>query len=177
MLAAHNFPHTIDRFLSAGECAAAILLAETAGFGGATVRTKSGNHALPHIRNNDRAMVPAGPWRELLWGRLLTIALPELDGEHAVGLPEELRFYRYRSGQRFKMHKDGPWNEAGLTSKLTFLVFLNEDFDGGGTDFRGSVVQPATGMALLFPHATWHEGMTVTAGTKYVLRSDILYSI
>lgn len=35
---------------------------------------------------------------------------------------------------------------------------------------------PRAGSALLFIHDTWHEGAAVTAGTKYVLRSDVLYA-
>ena len=73
------------------------------------------------------------------------------------------------------MHKDGPTLENGLRSELTLLVYLNEGFEGGETDFRDFAIRPATGMALLFIHDTWHEGAEVTAGTKYVLRSDVMY--
>ncbi|KRC27429.1 hypothetical protein ASE31_17940 [Acidovorax sp. Root217] len=131
---------------------------------------------MPLVRNNDRVMVESAAWVALLWQRLQGVALPLLDGEEAQGLPKELRFYRYAPGQRFKMHKDGPWTEAGMTSRLTLLVYLNAGFAGGDTDFRDFVVQPATGAALLFIHDTWHEGQAVTEGTKYVLRSDVLYA-
>lgn len=73
------------------------------------------------------------------------------------------------------MHKDGPWREEGLESRLTFLAYPNEGFEGGETDFRNFKVQPQTGMAVLFVHDTWHEGVEVRSGQKYVLRSDVLY--
>lgn len=73
------------------------------------------------------------------------------------------------------MHKDGPWHENGLSSQLTLLVYLNDDFSGGNTDFRDFQVAPVPGTALLFIHDTWHEGSAVMQGTKYVLRSDVLY--
>lgn len=37
------------------------------------------------------------------------------------------------------------------------------------------MIAPRRGRALLFQHMVLHEGRTVTAGTKYVLRSDIFY--
>ncbi len=36
-------------------------------------------------------------------------------------------------------------------------------------------VQPRAGMALVFKHAILHEGSSVVAGTKYVLRTDVMY--
>lgn len=167
---------SIPGFLSVGECDELIALAEREGFEAAGVRTAGGPKAMPLVRNNDRVLVESAAWVALLWQRLQGVALPLLGGEAAQGLPRGLRFYRYAPGQRFKMHKDGPWTESGMTSRLTMLVYLNAGFAGGDTDFRDFVVQPATGPALLFVHDTWHEGRAVTEGTKYVLRSDVLYA-
>ena len=102
-------------------------------------------------------------------------AIPVLDGQTARGLPKDFRFYKYTAGQRFKMHKDGAWTEGGHTSKLTLLVYLNEGFEGGSTDFHDVSITPRTGDALFFIHNTWHEGAAVSAGVKYVLRSDVLF--
>ena len=103
-------------------------------------------------------------WASRIWSRLSTVALPVLEGEQAVGLPKDLRFYKYVNGQRFKMHKDGPWTEDGISSRLTFLIYLNDDFLGGATDFRDFSVSPKTGSALLFIHDTWHEVTSITEG-------------
>lgn len=169
---------TIANFLSQAECEELIGMAESHGFEAASVRTQAGPELMTKIRNNQRVMLSIPGWQERLWSRLSAAGLPVLDGNgEAVGLPADLRFYKYSAGERFKMHKDGPWIEGGLTSKMTFLVYLNTDFKGGRTDFRDFVVQPRTGMALLFIHDTWHEGERVDSGTKYVLRSDVLYAV
>ena len=57
------------------------------------------------------------------------------------------------------------------------MVYLNEGFAGGETRFHDYEVDvvPRTGMALLFQHRVLHEGCVVTTGTKYVLRSDVMY--
>ena len=36
-------------------------------------------------------------------------------------------------------------------------------------------IEPRTGMALLFQHPIVHEGSEVTAGVKYVVRTDLMY--
>lgn len=166
---------SIPSFLDGGECAQLIGLAEASGFAAAGVRTDAGQKAMPTVRNNERTLVEAPAWVDALWHRLSRVVLPALHGESPAGLPKDLRFYKYSPGQRFKMHKDGPWTERGLTSRLTFLVYLNDGFVGGETDFRDFKVAPRAGQALLFIHDTWHEGAAVTDGVKYVLRSDVLY--
>jgi hypothetical protein len=52
---------------------------------------------------------------------------------------------------------------------------LNEGFDGGETEFEAQSIVPKTGHALLFEHRLRHQGAEVTAGTKYVLRSDVMF--
>ncbi|TZG08017.1 hypothetical protein FZC30_17290 [Comamonas thiooxydans] len=130
---------------------------------------------MPNVRNNDRTTLEDPVWVNFLWRRFASAALPQIENELPVGLPKDLRFYKYTQGQRFKMHKDGPWKEDGLTSHLTFLVYLNDGFSGGETDFRDFKISPKAGDALLFIHDTWHEGAAVTSGVKYVLRSDVMY--
>ena len=55
------------------------------------------------------------------------------------------------------------------------MIYLNEDFEGGFTDFSSFRVYPVEGMALCFQHQMSHEGATVTRGLKYVLRTDVMY--
>jgi len=167
---------SIPGLMTPGECAELIALAERSGFDAASVRTEAGQQAMPRVRNNERTIIGDSPWPARLWQRLQSIELPVIGDERAVGLPRSLRFYKYGPGQRFKMHKDGPWREDGLVSQLTLLVYLNDGFTGGCTDFRSFTVQPEAGSALLFLHDTWHEGAAVNEGVKYVLRSDVLYA-
>jgi predicted 2-oxoglutarate/Fe(II)-dependent dioxygenase YbiX len=175
LIAHSDHVYSIDSFLTVAQCDALITDAESQGFGMAGVRTTAGQKMMPNIRNNERAQYPSEPWVALLWEYLSKVQLPTLDGQAAIGLPKDIRFYKYSEGQRFKMHKDGNWVEGGLTSKLTLLVYLNNDFEGGETDFRDFKISPKKGTAVLFVHDTWHEGARVTHGVKYIARSDVLY--
>jgi predicted 2-oxoglutarate/Fe(II)-dependent dioxygenase YbiX len=179
MPAALTSPHPdvylIPEFVSVDECNDLIAVAQAHGFEAADVRTREGSRAMPMIRNNQRAMFKSPEWVALLWQRLALYDLPQVDGQHAVCLPEHLRFYRYDPGQRFKMHKDGPWTEHDRYSQLTMLVYLNDGFVGGQTKFKEYEYTPRTGDCLLFVHQLWHEGAAVIEGAKYVLRSDVMY--
>jgi prolyl 4-hydroxylase len=96
-----------------------------------------------------------------------------------VGVFCPLRVYRYERGQRFGLHHDQSYSrEDGARSLLTLMVYLNDDFVGGETDFpeQRRRVSPAAGTALWFQHMLLHAGRAVESGVKYVLRSDVLYA-
>ena len=64
-----------------------------------------------------------------------------------------------------------------MRSLVTLAFYLNDDFEGGETDFPelGKRIAPRRGRALLFQHRILHEAMAVRAGAKLVLRTDVLY--
>lgn len=173
----------IPGFLSAEESRALVEHSEAHGYAEAGV----GEHQqrIEMIRNNDRIVQFDPTWAGDFESRLLSLELPVLDGQSAIGFTRCWRFYRYGPTQRFKSHKDGAVEERGLRSRLTFMIYLNDDFEGGSTRFRRNGrdvgepaldVRPEAGKALLFVHERWHEGTLVTKGMKYALRTDILYA-
>lgn len=106
--------------------------------------------------------------------------LPEhLEQGELMGLRPNLRFVRYRAGHRSAIHADAV-QQIGpqMRSALTLLLFLNDDFEGGHTEFPElqRMVAPQRGRALVFPQELAHQGMPVSGGTKYVLRCDVAYS-
>lgn len=180
--------YTVAGVLTPAQCAALVARAEGIGFEPAAVRTAEGPKMMAHIRNNDRVVLRDEALATALWTRLQAV-LPVLDGAAATGIDPLWRFYRYVPGQQFKRHRDGAvTSEAGERSKLSFLVYLNDDCEGGATLFRDTPavpggpapaplhIAPATGHALLFRHECWHEGTPVRQGRKYVLRSDVFYA-
>jgi predicted 2-oxoglutarate/Fe(II)-dependent dioxygenase YbiX len=179
---------TLDDIYSTLECRAMVERAENLGFTAATVSLAGGAQAMPGVRNNDRVKFDDADLAAQLWARLETSVPATLEGWRAVGLNERFAVYRYDPGQRFKRHQDGVVRtDTGEESRFTVLVYLNDECEGGETIFSdvdrssGQVrfletpVQPRSGMVLVFKHELWHEGAPVTAGRKYVLRSDVLY--
>ena len=112
----------------------------------------------------------------LKWFR--DLVAKKFDGSKKRSYPGRPRvdFYRYDVGQQFDWHYDGCYERPnGERSWLTFMIYLNGDFDGGQTAFENAAVEPDTGMALFFVHQVLHKGQPVTNGRKYVLRSDVMY--
>lgn len=94
-----------------------------------------------------------------------------------IGVNPFMRVSKYRVGQSFREHTDtGYAKDMHYVGMHTVLVYLNEDLTGGETIVKGkSVVKPETGKALVFYHYTPHEGVKVTAGIKYVIRTEVMY--
>jgi hypothetical protein len=121
-----------------------------------------------------------------------------------LGLNPRLRVlkYDYLDNDRFEPHFDAT-TVVGTHQKslLTVLLYLN---DGGGVDFEGGEtlylnsdasstltqqhetksaardtikVTPATGKVVIFEHDLFHSGAPLEWGTKYVLRTDILFAV
>jgi prolyl 4-hydroxylase len=97
---------------------------------------------------------------------------------------ETLQVLRYRAGQEYKPHTDAI---PGLANQriMTMLVYLNDDFEGGETEFPelGITIRPKRGEGLLFrnvdeagrPDASvLHAGVPVRSGTKLLASRWIL---
>jgi hypothetical protein len=165
----------IDNFLSPTEAQLWIDATEAMGYTAAPVTTARGPVMRPDIRNNRRIMLDTPDRAEALWHRAAPL-MPDRTSWRPSGLNERLRFYRYDPGQRFAPHFDGYFaRSSDERSFLTFIVYLNDGFEGGQTRFEGVTVKPRIGTALCFRHHLLHEGAPVLEGRKYVLRSDVMY--
>jgi predicted 2-oxoglutarate/Fe(II)-dependent dioxygenase YbiX len=171
---------TVADFLSPRECSDFIRMTHDAGYTEAPITTHRGFAMRPDIRNNTRVMVDDVALAARLWERMKRFAPlehPRIGTWRPHGLNERFRFYRYTEGQYFKWHSDGPFirSEEEL-SLFTAMVYLNDAFEGGTTDFAdGPSIVPQRGMLLLFEHSLVHQGAPVHSGFKYVLRTDVMY--
>lgn len=180
--------------LSASHCADLIDRAEAGVWLPATVNGFEGRERRPEVRDNDLALLEDPELVSLLHARLRPSMPARYRGRAVVGIHDRLRCYRYRVGQRFGLHRDQSYRGPDSTrmlgapetesssvsvktrSAFTLLVYLNDDFVGGETNFpdQSRVIQPQRGAALVFQHMLLHSGEPVSQGTKYVLRTDIL---
>lgn len=133
-------------------------------------------------------------------------------GRRALGLNARFRFYRYQTGDFFKPHTDGSWPGSRVIdgelvtnayadrwSQISFLIFLNDDFSGGATQFwvdasnpelparnqsnvRKVDVRTPAGGVLCFPHGQHplhclHSSEPIEQGRKYIIRTDVLFEL
>lgn len=169
---------TVPGVLSAEACEAFITQTEAQGYDEAPITMPRGFVRQPAIRNNQRVMVDDHDQATWLWQLLEPHVPARYGGWNAVGLNERFRYYRYERGEYFRWHYDGAYvRSPDERSALTLMVYLNEDFEGGSTDFDGAkTVVPRQGMALVFDHGLRHQGASVERGRKYVLRTDVMYA-
>lgn len=171
----------VHDFLSVEECRFHIERSETSGYTEATIGGANGE-VFKEIRDNARAMLDDLELAAAMYVRVAEFLPADWFGWTPVGLNERWRYYRYDPGQRFAPHTDGCISrENGEQSHFTLLVYLNDDYQGGCTNFYLSpgrkklVVRPQAGTALLFAHKMVHEGAAVEQGRKYALRTDVMF--
>lgn len=167
---------TVSRFLTSIECAEFIARAEGSAFESAPIVSATGVRVQEDTRNNDRQMWDDSLLAAKLWQRVSPHLPKVIEERQPVGLNERFRLYRYVPGQRFTWHADMPFRRStGEISLLTFMIYLNEGYEGGATRFEAAKVVGETGTALIFQHGLVHEGAEVKHGMKYVLRSDVMF--
>jgi prolyl 4-hydroxylase len=92
---------------------------------------------------------------------------------------EPLTILRYQPGQQYRPHHDSEGARPESLRHWTALIWLNEDYEGGETDFPdiGVRVKGGVGDLLLFRNVTegglpdprmMHAGLPVTSGVKWM---------
>jgi len=175
----HPLFWTVDEVLTSAECQQWIQRIEEEQFELATINRPGGPQINTRVRNNERVTFDDAGLADRLFARVADQVPGTMHSWQVVGANERLRGYRYQPGQRFGPHYDGSFRRSdNERSILSFIIYLNDGFEGGATTFLDldKAVQPRAGLGLLFQHPILHEGSEVTSGVKYVVRSDIMYA-
>ena len=165
--------YTIPNFLSQTTCQHLIQQSERIGYEKAKLDT---GKVVPEVRNNERILHNDAQLAEKFW-QLLYPQLTVDDAKFkAIDLNEMFRFYKYRPSHRFLGHQDGSYERNNREfSRFTFMVYLNDDYQGEEIKFQEHTIPPKTEMVLILLHKLYHEGCEVLDGIQYVLRTDIMY--
>ena len=120
------------------------------------------------IRNNLRVMCDdvqlAAKWYERLRRSCRRLRLVW----NVCGLNERFRYYRYEVGQYFAPHFDGCFRRSDVEESLfTFMIYLNDDFEGGETKFYFTMADcgPASS-----PNGVWLSSSGIRSCTKAPVR-------
>ena len=180
----------VDEFLLGEECSTIMRATQKAGY------ENLDSDFDPEYRRGERVTAILPELAASLWARL-KICLVRADalrirpigfGNEGVWVPIRLnecfKFSRYQKGGHFQPHIDGPWvPREDESSVFTVIVYLNSDYDGGTTSFlhptygnKEAVITAKTGRALVFTHDALHQGDPVTCGTKYIMRTELMFT-
>lgn len=207
----HNHPSVPNlglatNVLSPDECKAIIAAGESVGFIPDTPIREGGDTSV--LAHNFYWIVDTA-FHDKLWARMAPFVPVAVNGRLARGLNRRFRVYRYVPGAEYRCHIDGAWPPSGIrpddtyvyddsppdkkqSSLFTFLLYLNDEFEGGETTFfipgqregilNAYPVRPVMGGVAVFPHgetngALLHEGTSVKKGAKYIIRTDIEYDV
>jgi len=168
----------VQDFLSETMCNHFIEKGELVSFEEAKINVGGRQMMAKGVRNNQRILFKDETLAAKIWTLIKPFTVETVGTYKVSGLNEMFRIYKYEVGQQFRMHHDGSYrrNEKEC-SFYSFLIYLNDDFEGGETYFeQGTTIIPKMGNALLFHHSLRHEGKTIVSGVKYVLRTDIMYT-
>ena len=86
---------------------------------------------------------------------------------------ENIGLLRYQIGHKYNWHADASYRvgDASHDRVISVVTYLNNDFEGGMTEFIDGARKPMTGYSLFFP-SNWifnHHAQPVTSGKKYAL--------
>lgn len=192
--------------LSPSECKAIIAAGETVNFIPDAPLREDGDVSI--LAHNFYWVVDTA-FHDLLWARISPYVPASINGRLVRGINRRFRVYRYVPGAEYRCHIDGAWPPSGIlpddtyvydsspednkqSSMYTFLLYLNDEFEGGETTFflpaarEGTLnaypVRPVMGSVAIFPHgeangALLHEGTGVRKGAKYIIRTDVEYDV
>ena len=151
----------------------------------ATVIKKSGERGHAHGRSNSAAV-----FHVVEMDVALEVMRARISAATRIPVPlfEPTQVLHYSVGQEFRAHHDyiDPANPAYRDQLLagqriaTFLIYLNEDFEGGETEFPGVGIRyrGATGDAIFWANLdrqnqpeplSLHAGVPPTQGEKWIL--------
>lgn len=189
-----NYPqkniYTLPNLLTKRECQTIIQKSEAIGFQKAGLAIGQDVYrSKEKTRSNQRMLFEDPKMSAEIWNRMQHLVDYKFDNHYAQGLNWRFRVYKYTKGNLFAPHVDERMTlpEGKGITLFTFMIYLNENMEGGATTFfdrrkKGSnkmtinrIIRPKTGMGLAFDHLLFHEGSKVEKGIKYVLRSDLYY--
>lgn len=166
--------YEIDNLLTPEECDIVIKEAYNKGFEQSTVYT-NGSSVLADTRNSNTCWLDNNV---NIANKISSVVNKLVD--YPLENQEALQVVKYPPGGYFNLHHDATDYDGPLKDRIiTFLIYLNDDFTGGETEFPqiNKKIIPKKGKAVIFwttdnnsnilPKSL-HAGVPVKSGTKYI---------
>lgn len=180
----------IPNFLSKEECDHLIEVAKQKGMEKSMVYADTGDVVDPDVRISEQTWIYDVDDEIVAETSRRIAELTNVPVENQ----EAMQLLHYTSGGKYNPHYDAcdgdedqcaRMNKGGGPRILTFIVYLNDNFEGGETDFPhiGIKVKPEQGKAVIFKNVdaftsdiyqeSLHAGLPVKDGEKWMLNKWI----
>ena len=150
-------------------CDAILQEFSTAEFEKGTVQISQNNfgHRI-NIRNNEAAFAPLKHILEYILFRY-AIHSNKMAGWHfdIIDFHESIQISRYRLEEHYSGHIDSMVLDTGMQRKLTCILLLSDQFEGGELKILGEIVDFKKGDVIVFPSFLFHEVAPVTKGERF----------
>ena len=98
------------------------------------------------------------------------------------GVTKYVMYALLKPGQSFPIHTDtgAEYSTDGKQSKFTVLIYINDNFEGGTTQFYNKKfiktfeIAPKSGRTLIFDIDLFHAGMPIKHGIKMWIGTELL---
>lgn len=180
----------IKNFLTSEECDIFIELAKKKGLEQSMVYGDANDLVDKHVRKSEQAWLYDSDDEH--------VAKLSLRIANIIGIPvshqEAAQVVHYHEGGMYNLHFDPcegdevqciRMNKTGGPRYITFIVYLNDNFEGGGTDFPNipQTLRPERGKAAIFksidPHTheilsvSQHAALPIENGEKWIINKWI----
>ena len=173
----------INNVFSDEECSNLIIYSENVGYVQASsyIDKYKKEHFFLEIRKSLRCVIDSIDFSKILYKRIAHIIPNKYNDMEFSEINPRFRFLKYNNGDFFAKHTDEHYkNDKNEISLITVLIYLNDDYEGGNTNFlfddtNEISIMPKIGLICLMDQNILHEVPNITNGIKYVIRTELMY--
>jgi hypothetical protein len=179
------FSICIDGVFTEFECADLIRLTENQGYTKATLFDENNvEYDVPDYRKGLRCIVDDEQFARILEERILHLIPKMYMSNKYHSINPRFRCLKYdEPSHHFEPHCDGCYSTENHMSMITILIYLNENYEGAKTSLHSdeetiiNQIIPKTGMVYLMDQEIFHSVPNLISGTKYAIRTELMYWI
>lgn len=148
------------------------------------VDKKGKKHYEDTIRDCLRCIIDSTFFANLLEKKLDHVIPKKYKNHDYMYINPRMRFLKYDNSGHFCRHQDENFTNKNSKSLITVLIYLNDGYEGGFTQFFSSTedkiglsLVPQIGMVCLMDQSIEHQVPEISKGIKYVVRTELMYKL
>lgn len=175
----------VDDVFSLIECKKIIEISESVGYINASLFEKNGKQFFyTDIRDSLRCIIDDPEFALVLEQRIQHLIPSKYRGKKYHSINPRFRFLKYNdTSHHFTPHQDGCYSTDKIMSMITILIYLNDDYIGARTSLNKDIktiigeIEPKPGLVYMMDQDILHSVPNLINGTKYVIRTELMYLI